>query len=102
MTPEELAKCKARGGASPKVITVHGLRPEGFQVLAPSTMQYRSKTRTQAIGEHECAGCIFRHQSAAVCAEAARLAVLAGSGDCDDGNIYARVTLDPRQLEIGE
>lgn len=95
MTPDELARWKQRGGASPKVVTLHGLRPDGFQVLEPGRMQYRAIATLQ-----QCSGCAFRYQGVAVCIEAARLAVLASLPDCDSGYVYQVVETDERQLAL--
>ncbi len=100
MNASELAKWKQRGGASPKVVTLHGLRPDGFHVLEPGRMQYRAQAQSTDWAIHECSGCIFRHQDAAVCREAARLAVLAGMPDCDFGVIYREIETDERQLSL--
>lgn len=108
MNASELAKWKARGGRGPKVQTVHGLLPDGFQVLDPAKLAYRAAIQPEGAVD-ECAGCLFFRQEVSVCDEAARLAVLADLTDCDHLDpetgrqvIYLLRATDPRQLSIIE
>lgn len=108
MNAAQLARWKKRGGRGPKVVTVHGPLPDGFQVLEPAKLAYRAAIQPEDAVD-ECAGCVFFRQAAAVCAEAARLAVLADLPDCDHPDpdtgrqvIYLLRATDPRQLSIIE
>lgn len=99
MSPKELAKWKARGGAAPKVVTIHGLLPEGFRVLTAGAQQFRAVAE-HSKAEDKCAGCAFRHQGFDVCDEVTRVAARARIPDCDDGVIYQLVAKDDSQIDL--
>ena len=106
MTAEELAKWKRRGGAHPRVVTIHGALPPDFKVLDPATMQFRAYLLPEDAVDR-CAGCVFHLQESKVCKEAGRLAHLAEIRDCDDIDpatgktyVYQLRDTDPRQIDL--
>lgn len=96
MSPKELAKWKARGGAFPKVIGIHGPLPVDRTPMDPAKLEFKAKVKSRG----HCGGCAFAGQSAAVCKEVGEQARLRGLEDCDAGLVYQLVERDARQIGI--
>lgn len=96
MNAKQLAKWKARGGAAPKVIGIHGPLPVDRTPMDPPTLRFKAKAKKRG----KCGGCAFVSQGAAVCNSAGHQAALRGMPSCEDGYVYVLVEADPRQLTI--
>lgn len=96
VSPAELAKWKERGGASPKVLGIHGPLPVNAEPMNPRALQFKVK----ASQRDSCAGCCFASQSAAVCNLAGEQAGLRRLPACSDGFVYQLVETDARQQNL--
>lgn len=91
MSPEELAKWKARGGMAPMVIGVHG--PVAAE-MNPRALEFKARAGSG------CGGCAFVSQRAAICNMVGEQAALRRLPDCNDGWIYLLVTKDERKTDL--
>lgn len=94
MSPAELEKWKARGGAAPKVIGIHGPIVIGHEAMRPHELAFKTKAGAS------CAGCAFASQNAEVCSAALEQAALRSMKSCEDGFIYLLVEKDSRQMDL--
>ncbi len=93
MSPEDLAKWKARGGQAPLVLGVHG---PVVAEMNPRALEFKARAKAG----QECNGCAFASQRAAICNMVGEQAALRRLPACDDGVIYLLVTKDERQTDL--
>jgi hypothetical protein len=70
--------------------------PRDAAILDPRAIEFKARSAPPM----SCKGCVFDHQSSAVCTVAGREAKLRGLEACDAGVVYVLVEKDPRQLGI--